>query len=266
MFHPKKQGHAIAQSWKPVAIVVFIVAALGIYLVSRDADDSTTEFNAPVAESTDSAYPRERGKNQGVDGVGDTVSSSPRSSESSAGAVSDTTQSGLLNLIPDSMVNDVMRLQAQQQIELEQLQGNFDAVVTVRDGSVDTEVAIRELQSVQAQQKIEAESVPDDEIVIAGGLDGSAALTVADLRALHSNQQSELESADLSDDVVTAVSFDGSAELTRVEIEALQSRQRVALESEPLLENLYSAPLVTDGSSDLTVDELQELHNRQFEE
>ena len=165
------------------------------------------------------------------------------------------------------MVDDVILLQAQQQIEFEQMQDDFDAVVTVRDGHSDSEVALRELRSLQAQQLSEAESVPDDEIVIAGGLDGSAALTVVDLRALHKNQQSELESTDLSGDVVIAGSFDGSSELTRVEIEALHSRERIALESDMSLDNLYSAPLSsTDGSINLTVDELKELHDKQFNE
>jgi len=252
MPQPTKQGYAEARSWKPVALVSFIVATLGFYLVSRDTDDSATEFDAPAAEATDSTYPRELGSIQEFDRVGDVVSSTPRSStprssarRSSVGADADTAQKSPSNLIPDFMVHDVILLQAQQQIEFEQMQDDFDAVVTVRSGYGDTEVALRELRSLQAQQQSEAESAPDDEIVIAGGLDGSAALTV---------------------DVVTAGSFDGSSDMTRVEIQALHSRQRIALESDTSLENLYSAPLSTDGSSDLMVDELKELHNKQFQD
>jgi hypothetical protein len=263
MPQPKKQGYSRARSWKPVALVSFIVATLGFYLVSRDTDDSATEFDAPVAEATDSTYPRELGSIQEFDRVGDANSSTPRSS---AGADVDTAQNSPSNLIPDFMVHDVILLQAQQQIEFEQMQDDFDAVVTVGTGYSDTEVALRELRSLQAQQQSEAESAPDDEIVIAGGLDGSAALTVADLRALHNNQQSELESAGRPGDVVIAGSFDGSSEMTRVEIEALHSRERIALESDTSYENLYSAPLSTDGSSNLTVDELKELHDNQFQD
>jgi hypothetical protein len=266
MLKPTKQGHAKTQSWKPVALVAFIVATLGIYLVSRDTDDSTSEFDAPVAESTDSGNPQELGSIQEFGRVGDVNSSTPRSSRLSAGADVDTRQNSPPNLIPDSMVNDVILLQAQQQTEFEQMQDDVGAAITVRDGHSDTEVVLHELRSLQAQQQSEAESAPDDEIVIAGGLDGSAALTVADLRTLHDNQQSELELADLPGDAVIAGSFDGSSEMTRVEIEALHSRERIALESDTSLKGLYSAPLSTDGSRNLTVDELKELHNNQFQD
>jgi len=180
MPQPTKQENANAQGWKPVVIVAFVVATFGFYLVSRDTDDSATEFDAPAVEATDSTYPRELGSIQEFDRVGDVLPSTPRSStpRSSAGADADTAQNSPSNLIPDSMVDDIILLQAQQQIEFEQMQDDFDAVVTVRSGYSDTEVTLRELRSLQAQQQSEAESAPDDEIVIAGGLDGSAALTV----------------------------------------------------------------------------------------
>ncbi len=267
MQQPTKQRIAKAQSWKPIALVAFIVVALGSYVVSRDTDDAATEFDAPAAEATvspDLISQRELGSIQEFDGVDDVVSSTLRSSAPRSSAVADA-ETAQINL-PDSMVDDVILLQAQQQIEFEQMQDDFDAVVTVRDGHSDSEVALRELRSLQAQQLSEAESVPDDEIVIAGGLDGSAALTVADLRALHDSQQSELKSTDVPGDVAIAGSFDGSSYMSRVEIEALHSRKQIALESDTSLENLYSAPLSTDGGSNLTVDELKELHKNQFQD
>ena len=127
MPQPTKQGNAKAQSWKPVVLVAVIAATLGFYFVSRDTDESATEFDAPAVEAAESADPvcqRDLDSIREPDGAGDVVSSMLRSStpRSSAVADADTAQNSPSNLIPDSMVDDVILLQAQQQIELEQMQ------------------------------------------------------------------------------------------------------------------------------------------------
>ena len=261
MPQPTKQEYAKARNWKPLALVVCIVALVGFYLVSGDTDESAMPTGASTyetAKSTDAIQSRALSNIQEFDAGGGVEPPTPGSSRDADAYIGQ-------NYLPDFLVDDIILLQAQQQVELEQMRDDLDAVVAVRDGDRETEVTLGELRSLQAWQQSEAESAFDDEIVIDGGIDGSAALTVADLRALHDKQHGEFESADLPDDIVIAGSTDGVAALTRVEIEALHARERLALDSDTSPNNLYPAP-ASSGDGNLTVDELKDLHDRQFQE
>ena len=214
-----------------------------VYYVNRDAVDSVDKSVAPMAkeiESTGSNYPGTSGNSVFADA------------------------SDEQNGVPDSMVEEVIRLHAQQ-FKLEQMQDDLDAIVMVRDGNSDLAMSARELQSLHARQHAEAELGlgVENEIVIPGDSSGSAALSVADLRSLHEQQHNELQSAGVTNDIVIAGSHNGVVFNTHDEIEALHALQKIEQENDVSLDNLYAAPLSTDGAVNLTVRELKALHESQ---
>ena len=116
------------------------------------------------------------------------------------------------------------------------------------------------------QQQRELESAYDGEVVIPASLDGTAALTVADLKTIYEEQEKEVEMTDSPDEIVIAGSVNGAVDLTRGEIAALHERERLTLERDTALTHSYQAPVPDGGSSNLTVGELQALHKRQSQD
>ena len=113
-------------------------------------------------------------------------------------------------------------------------------------------------------QQRELDAATNWEVVIPAGEDGSPALTVADLRAIHEQQERALEATASPDEIVIDGSLDGTSARPQAEIMAQFERQRIGLDSDAGAD--YPAPYPGAGSPYTSVEEVRNLHEKQSQE
>lgn len=165
--------------------------------------------------------------------------------------------------VPYLLTEDVTRLHARQQADLERMKADHDAVIIGADHGKGAAVTLRELRALHEQQGRTLATPSDADVVIPAREDGSSALTVADLRALHEQQEKTLKVTASPDEIAIAGSARGGVDLTVGEITALHERQRAELARNTGPIHDYPAPLGNGRGYALTVEQLRDLHKGQ---
>jgi hypothetical protein len=175
------------------------------------------------------------------------------------------------SLKTESIVNGVglsekelKALHAYQRQEIEQMYRNMDSIVIAPAEEGGKGIALGELLALHEQQKQAIANADDfDEIVIPALKEDSPGLTRTDLIELHKQQRLAIENVQNWDQIVIPDSEDGYPGLTWDEVATLQE-----LQADEILEMAadpygLAAPYPEDGGSNMTVQELKNLHMKQ---
>jgi hypothetical protein len=251
----------------PVAFGVFgffVAVVASVYLVgpkSREATTAVDPSRSNAAAEVDVPKPA-----ASFDSPATPSSPEPFVSRGQSGArllPTDDGAGGEQQYLPGLSVDEMARLHAQQQADVERLLGDLDALVVGTDNGSGRPFTVRELRSLHEQQERGVESGDDAEVIIPTAADGSPALTVADVRARHGQQKSAIDANAAPDEIVIAGAENGTVDLKRTEIAALHERQRTASDGDVGLGQDYPAPLGNDRGYSLTVDQLRDMHKNQ---
>ena len=155
-------------------------------------------------------------------------------------------------------------LHANQRHEIEQMYRDMELIIIAPAEDGGKGLTLGELLALHGQQK---QAIADtdgfDEIVIPALKDGDAGLTRMDLIELHKQQRLAIENAQNWDQIVIPDSEDGYPGLTWDEVATVQEMQ-----ADEILERAtdpygFAAPYPEDGGSNMTVQELKNLHMKQ---
>ena len=161
-------------------------------------------------------------------------------------------------------VKELKALHANQRQEVEQMHRNMDSIVISPAEEGGKGFALGELLALREQQKQAIANADDfDEIVNPALNEGSPGLTRTDLIELHKQQRLAIENAQNWDQIVIPDSEDGYPGLTWDEVATVQE-----LQADEILERAadpygLAAPYPEDGGSNMTVQELKNLHMKQ---
>lgn len=245
---------------------MFVVAAAGSYLAIRDIGSNETPTdrqdygNTRLDSESKPTADADRSSN------GQAVASRLADSEVAALAsfkLPDTLNVGgkedLLTLSPE----EIKLLHARQQLELEQMLNDTDAIALQATSDGEPGMTVREILALHEKQKSEASAADrSNEIVIPAGDDGTPALSVSALRDIHDRQQVEFAANGNAEEIVIEATTSGAGPMTRADLQALHARQRSMIDGRADAQQQFVAPLPEAGDPYLTVNDVQEMHNK----
>lgn len=155
-------------------------------------------------------------------------------------------------------------LHANQRHEIEQMYRDMELIIIAPAEDGGNGMTLGDVLVLQKQQKQAMERSEDlDEIVIPAFKDGDPGLTRRELIDLHKQQRFVIENAQNWNQIVIPDSEDGYPSLTWDEVAALQELQSDEIWEWAADPYDLAAPFPEDGGSDMTVQELKNLHMKQ---
>ena len=172
---------------------------------------------------------------------------------------------------PESIVEGVglseqelRRLHADQRHEIAQMYRDMESIVIGSDNDGSTVLTLGDVLALHRQQKHAMEIADEsDEIVISSLNEGDPVRTKTEIFELHQQQRFAMENLQDWDQIVVPESEHGEPARTWDEVATLQE-----LQDDGILESAEdpyepAAPYPEDGGSDMTVQELKNLHMKQ---
>lgn len=160
--------------------------------------------------------------------------------------------------------NELKTLHANQRQEIEQMLRNMDGIVISPVEEDGKGITLGELLALHEQQKQAIANADDfDEIVNPALQEASPGLTRTDLIELHKQQRLAIENAQNWDQIVIPDSEDGYPGLTWDEVATVQEQQADTISEMAADPYDLAAPYPENGGTNMTVQEIKNLHMKQ---